>query len=1102
MTQEPEGVVTVLFTDIVGSAALKTAQGDAAAQDLVRAHFDLLRHQVDTHRGREIKTLGDGLMATFVSPRNAVACAIGMQRALADGNRARPDDQQLQLRVGLNSGEAIREDGDLFGSTVDAAARICAKASGGQILTSETVRGVVGATKDIQFADRGRFRLKGFPDRWRLVEVVWQEETPAARAPVLAERTPFVGREGERGELGRLLEQAIGGRGALVMLGGEPGVGKTRLCEELMAEARQRNVTALMGRCYEMEGASPYIPFVEMVEAAARMFPPEALRDALGDSAPEVARLVPELRRLFPDIPPSPELPPEQERRYLFNGVREFLGRAGSAQPLLLVLDDLHWADDATMLLVQHIAQGLPQMPILAVGTYRDVELEVARPLSRALEELVRRRLAHDLSVKRLPQDGVAAMLRALSGQDPPAPLVQVIYGETEGNCFFVEEVAKHLAEEGKLFGAQGRWRADLEVSALEVPRGVRLVISRRLERVSKECRRVLTTAAVIGRAFSFDLLEALGDVEADGLLDAVDEAERALLITSAANGAAETGASLGEARLTFVHELIRQTLISGVSLPRRQRLHLRVAEAIERVYGRILEEHAADLAYHLQRAGSTADPEKTVHYLKLAGDRAMAQVAWEAAAGHYERALESMDLIASPDERVRVDVLLAMGRALETGGADRARWRAAFQRAAEIARGAGDYDRYARAALAFASRLPIPGVVDADVVRMLEEALQLLGPADSALRAMVLARLGNELTFSEQGERKEKLLADALQVARRLDDPETLAYVLSNVGWENRDAAQGLSLAREQVEAARRAGDKYAELRAHNNLAARIYILGDRAGFDQAVDEEDRLLRELRIVDGWTDCHHALQARMDGRFEEAERLAGQVFAELQPYEPEIAAQTYGIIIFEIRRLQGRLLEMEPAIKANAERYPALPAWRAALAGIYSSEGRQEDARAPFNVLAERGFAHLPSDALLPSTLSFLAEACWSLGDAARAPELYDMLLPHDGECVIIGWANTAAGAVSRSLALLAATMRRWEDAERHFEDAIRTNAQLGDKPWLAHTRAQYARMLIDRDGPGDRDKAFRLLTEAIAMYRKIGMPKHLEMAEAMLAEC
>src|SRR5439155_17444203 len=209
---------------------------------------------------------------TFVSPRSAVASAIGMQRALAEGNRTKPSEQQLQLRVGLNAGVAIREDGDLFGSTVDAAARICAKAVGGQILASETVRGILGATKDVQFVDRGRFRLKGFPERWRLVEVVWQEEAPGARPLVLAERTPFVGREAERAELRGLLEQATGGHGALVMLGGEPGVGKTRLCEELMSEARHRNVTALMGRCYEMQGASPYIPYVEMVEAAARMF--------------------------------------------------------------------------------------------------------------------------------------------------------------------------------------------------------------------------------------------------------------------------------------------------------------------------------------------------------------------------------------------------------------------------------------------------------------------------------------------------------------------------------------------------------------------------------------------------------------------------------------------------------------------------------------------------------------------------------------------------------------------------------------------------------------------------------------------------------------
>jgi len=603
----------------------------------------------------------------------------------------------------------------------------------------------------------------------------------------------------------------------------------------------------------------------------------------------------------------------------------------------------------------------------------------------------------------------------------------------------------------------------------------------------------VLTTAAVIGRGFSFQLLEALIDLPADALLDAVDEAERAHLITAAADGP--------EARFSFAHELIRQTLVSGLSLPRRQRLHLRVAEAMERVYSRDLEAHAADLAHHLYQAGTAADPEKTVRYLTLAAQRAVAAVAYEEGGRLYQMALQALDLQEKPDERVRVDVLLALGRALHMGGADRARWRPAFQRAVQLARSAGDSERCARAALGFAAGRSVAGVVDADVVRLLEEALELLGSAESALRARVLARLGPELAFSEERDRGKLLVADALQMARRIDDPETLAYVLRIVAIGAVDAARALSLMREQIEAANRSGNKYAVLSAHIDLALYILALGDRAGLDRAIEEEERLQRELRIP-WWTGFHRALQARMDGRLDAAERLARQAFAELQPSDRGNAVQSLGAAIFGLRFHQGRLLEMEPEIKANAERYPAFPAYRAALALVYSSDvRRREDARAVFDELAEHGFGHLPSDVNLPITLSFLADVCWSLGDAARAPELYDMLSPREGQCVVGGWAVETTGAASRSLALLAATMRRWQDAERHFEDALRTNAKLGDKPWLAHTRAQYARMLIDRDGPGDRDKAFRLLTEAIAMYRQIGMPKHVEMAEGMLRE-
>jgi predicted ATPase len=891
------------------------------------------------------------------------------------------------------------------------------------------------------------------------------------------------------GGLKDALEDALSGKGSLAMLVGEPGIGKTRLADEFGVYAGLRGAQVLSGRGYEGESSLPYTPFIEGLRQYTRSRPDDELRTQLGPGAPEIATLITEIRTRFPDIEEAPKLDGEAERLRLFESVTEFLRNAATANPVVLFLDDLHWADTPSLLLLQHLAQRTARDRLLILGAYRDVELDRTHPLADALGALRRLPNYRRVLLRGLPEESVIDLLTAIDPSEEGAAgrqaLAAALHQETEGNPFFIREVMAHLIETGMIVHENGRWVGQVtSISELGIPEGVREVVGRRLSRLSEGCNGMLTRASTMAGGFSWEALRAICDEPEAELLDLLEEALRAQLI---AERRGEGGT------YDFTHALIRQTLYEELSTPRRVLLHRQIGEALERLYGGNVEPHLAELAHHFYQAAPGGDVDKALDYARRAGDRAMAQVAWEAAAAHYERALEAMDLIPAPDEQVRVDILLATGRALEMSGAGRARWRPVFQRAAELANGAGDSDRYARAALGFASLSPTPGLVDAEVVRLLEEALQLFGPAESALRAMVLARLGNELSFSEQRERKKQLLADALQVARRVDDPETLAYVLANHMWEDMDAAQAFSLAREQVEAARRSGDKYAELRAHNGLAARILVLGDRAGFDRAVDEEDRLQRELRIVDGWTSCHHALQARMDGRFEEAERLAGQAFAELQHDDPERAPQSLGIAIFELRRHQGRLLEMEPAVKANAERYPALPAWRAALAGVYGSDvRRRDDARAAFDELAEQGFGYLPSDGFLPVLLSFLADVCWSLGDAARAPELYQMLLPRERECVVIG-SNTSAGPVSRSLGVLAATMRRWQDAERHFEDALRTTAKLGDKPWLAQTRAQYGEVLLARGAPGDREKALGLLQQALDAAQEMGMKKVIE---------
>lgn len=347
-----------------------------------------------------------------------------------------------------------------------------------------------------------------------------------------AERTPFVGRDPEATELTRLLDQMLTGHGSLVLVGGEPGVGKTRLARELIATARQRGAIGLTGHCYEMEGSPPFVPFVEMTEQAVAMLP-QALRAAMGDLAPEIAAIVPSLRRTYSDIPPLPEVPADQQRRLIFGAFLEYLRRVTQKSPLVLLLDDLHWADESTLQLLQHLAPHLATMRVLIVGTYRDVELDVTRPFAKTLESLVRQRLATRIALRRLQESSVHELLAKMSGSAPPSGLAKAVFRETEGNPFFIEEVYQHLSEEGKLFDAAGAWKADLRVDTVEVPEGVRLVIGRRLDRLGAHARTVLTAAAIIGRTFPLDLVQACVDLSDDEVLNAIEEAERAQLVAA-----------------------------------------------------------------------------------------------------------------------------------------------------------------------------------------------------------------------------------------------------------------------------------------------------------------------------------------------------------------------------------------------------------------------------------------------------------------------------------------------------------------------------------------------------------------------------------------
>ena len=913
----------------------------------------------------------------------------------------------------------------------------------------------------------------------------------------LAEGTPFVGRETECSAIRATIDRAQDGRGSIVMLFDGPGVGKTRLAMQMAEYASSKGFRCAVGRCYERDEPVPYLPFAEIIEGNLARAPSlDDFRRRLGDSAAELAQIAPSLRRVYPDIPQPLELPPAQQRRYLFQSVSESMAREARTRPQLYILEDLHWADESTLALLVHLANRIPQLPFVIIATYRGGYADDNPALIRTLEELIRLRVRPQ-KLDGLAKDDVAQMLQGLSERETPESLVSLIFEESQGYPFFIEEVYRHLNEEGKIFDAAGRFRTDHDLDETDVPENVRLIISRRLERLDDNEKRALAAAAVIGRSFSFQLLAAISQVEVDELFSLIEKAQRMGIVISSSEGP--------ERPFTFRHELVRQTLLAGISTPRRQQLHAAAADAIARLDPGAVKESAGFIADHLLKAGSFADDRKLADYLTVAGMAALEASAFDEAARSFGSALKHQNV---NDEAARAELLghLAMAElGLEQWDAALANYREALETYINL----GDREMAARRFTELAEACIWVGSSQ-EAAETARRGLTYLEGELSANRVRLLAVLGQALAARSGPEPAFEALREASSIASKLADPRLDARVL--------DARSIVNLHFFQLEEAANDGLRSEQLGGSDaspwQRARQLRVLS------QSLVYLGRLTESLKVIDEL----EPLASRIGEPYSVALCLSVRVQYEFGR-RPDVSRLEIGLqqVSSSIQNSRFPFWQILPEIQLNLVDY-IRGDWASALSHAKAAcrlkpsasirgfgegtlfrqmayAGDRDGALGIFNERREclpvLGQKNVRGSWWM---LALVVEGLYIIGERSQAGQLYPLVREFIATGTVTLW---SLARFTQTIAGIAATSaRQYENAEEHFRIAMQQAESFPDQLEQAEIRRFQAMMLIDRAAGDDHEKARKLLGEATDTYRSIGMPRHIEMTQALLGRC
>ena len=1035
-------------------------------------------------------------MATFAGAADAVGAAVAVQQAIDRHNRS-DEGERIEVRIGLSVGDVtVEADGDCFGLPVVEAQRLEAASTPGQILCASMVRGMARGRGGHEFRMIGSLDLKGLAEPLDVDEVVWEPvadevDRRPGLPPLLATPNAFglAGREAELTRLTEAWKRSCEGPGHLVLLSGEPGIGKTRLVAELAATVVCSGGIVLAGRSDE-DLTAPYGPVVDALGWWTTATGPGV---DLGEWPGELVRLLPDLAILVPALADAVRPGDSPDATLLNQSIRSWLEATARVAPVLLVLDDLHWADAATLVLVRSLFDRSPPERLLVVGTYRDTDLDRTHPLAGVLADLRRHEHVTRLAVAGLDEQGVVefmSLAAAYELDEPGRALAHAVWEETSGNPFFVGEVLRHLAESGAIVERDGAWTSDLDPADVGIPEGIREVVGRRLTRLGPDVERILSTAAVVGLEFGVDLVgDVLGD-DADAVLDGLEEAGRAALVD-------EVTAD----RWRFAHAIVRETLLSELSSTRRVRQHRKVATALETAHAHDLDAVVNQLAHHWgEAAAGGADVTIAMGWAVRAGDLAVTKAAMADAARWFEQALGLVDP-DEPEDTATCALLVELARVQAQLGEEA--YRTTMLRAADLAR---DLDDHAllTAALVITphtgysqnTELARPELID-----RLEFALEEVGPDEPGLRAQLLAALALELQFVGEPERRDDLCDEAYDFAVRSDEAEALEAALratfysrpqlQRVGERvpgHREATLAL------LERSLAAGDDDLAMMCTSMAWWNALYLGDRAEAD-AIQERARELagrRPTPLALRMVASHDAMSAVVDGDLDRAASCLS-VWTELG----ESASTTEGtaVVLFTLALERGFVEAAIPAVEEALLTVPQQAFVRAMLAVALVETGREDRANELFDWFVADGHSEMPDDTVFGPTFGMWLEVGWALRRTDRLEEMEAWLGMVAGHPVLLTGVMYL-GSTDRFRGLVARLAEDDDAAEEYFRTAVTYGESVGAVPMTAAARSDWAELCLDR---GDPDRAASLARATLEAIGDLPLARQRGRAQAVL---